>query len=221
MTAVAASTTATIVARDTAILAPLFRTLYADPAICPKRVAKAASAMWTVERMASGQWLVPSSNGQDAYLVDATAKVCTCPDHQTRGARCYHALAVWLFQRWERAEADAGTPAEVDGESADYGAPLTPDGVGAYAVWQNPVNVEYMARLGKSNVWCQRCAYWGLRRMIGMPTAHALRVTPVAPTRCDECGGEVPAADPASALDPDAAIEYCLTPQALAALSAA
>mgnify|MGYP006892165201 CR=1 FL=1 len=28
--------------------------------------------MWTVERTASGAWLVPSSNGRDAYTVDPT-----------------------------------------------------------------------------------------------------------------------------------------------------
>jgi len=101
-----------IVARDSAILEPLFRALYADPAVCPKRVAKAAAAMWAVERTASGQWLVLSSNGHDAYTVDPSGQVCSCLDHQQRGVWCYHGLAVWLFQRWERAEAEAGQPAD-------------------------------------------------------------------------------------------------------------
>src|SRR5690242_18937635 len=72
MSSVATSTAAVIVARDTAILEPLFATLLADPAVCPKRVAAAAQFMWDVERLADGRWLVPASNGRDAYQVDPT-----------------------------------------------------------------------------------------------------------------------------------------------------
>jgi SWIM zinc finger len=116
MSSVATSTAAVIVARDTAILEPLFATLCADPAICPKRVAAAAQLMWDVERLATGLWLVPASDGKHGYQVDATAKVCSCPDHQQRGVWCKHAIGVWLYQRWERAEAEAGQPADADDE---------------------------------------------------------------------------------------------------------
>lgn len=156
----------TIVARDTAILEPLFRTLYADPALCPKRITKAAKAMWTAERTASGQWLVPSSNGHDAYTVDPTGKVCSCPDHQSRGVWCYHGLSVWLYQRWERAEAEAGVPADDETRAAHPSRECREHDHGE----------------------CNEPSYCGC---------------------------------PCHQPDPDAPIDYGLTPQALAALNAA
>jgi ferredoxin-thioredoxin reductase catalytic subunit len=89
--------------------------------VCPTRLLAAAALIETVERTARGQWLVPSSTGQDAYLVDPTGQVCSCPDHQQRGVYCKHALAVAVFRRLEQREAEAGCPADPD---ADADAPI-------------------------------------------------------------------------------------------------
>src|SRR6267378_5379339 len=39
-------------------------------------------------------WLVPSQAGKGKYVVDASAKQCTCPDFEARQATCKHIFAV-------------------------------------------------------------------------------------------------------------------------------
>src|SRR3974390_1240573 len=44
--------------------------------------------------IAGDKWYVPSqSQASGGYVVDAEAKTCTCPDHES-GHRCKHVLAV-------------------------------------------------------------------------------------------------------------------------------
>ena len=49
-------------------------------------------------------WVVPSQTGTGAYRVDLDPEMphCTCPDHETRGVRCKHILAVEIVIKRER-----------------------------------------------------------------------------------------------------------------------
>src|SRR3954471_249463 len=110
---------ADIVARDTARLTPIFRELLADPAVDPRRLERAAHLQADVERLADGRWICPASDGQAAYHI--TGGLCNCPDAQYRDPRrCAHALAVLVYQRWERAAAEAGQPVDADDEAIPY-----------------------------------------------------------------------------------------------------
>lgn len=55
-------------------------------------------------------WIVPSQSGNGRYTVcpDAHAPHCTCPDHETRGVRCKHIIAVEIVIQRER-NADGST----------------------------------------------------------------------------------------------------------------
>jgi len=57
-----------------------------------------------------GVWLVPSQSGKGRYTVcaDTDAPHCTCPDHETRGVKCKHILAVEYVISRER-HADGST----------------------------------------------------------------------------------------------------------------
>lgn len=41
-------------------------------------------------------WIVPSQAGNGSYIVDLKSEppTCSCPDHETRGAKCKHIFAV-------------------------------------------------------------------------------------------------------------------------------
>ena len=55
-------------------------------------------------------WTVPSQSGNGRYEVspDADEPHCTCPDHETRGVRCKHIIAVEIVIERER-NADGST----------------------------------------------------------------------------------------------------------------
>jgi transposase len=57
-----------------------------------------------------GAWLVPSQSGKGRYTVcpDPQSPHCTCPDHETRGLKCKHIIAVEYVLRRER-HADGST----------------------------------------------------------------------------------------------------------------
>jgi hypothetical protein len=111
---------ATILA-DPAALEAIFARLLTDPAICPRRLMDAASLLPNVERTATpGLFLVYSaSDPSAAYSVQGG--LCNCMDAQRRDTRrCKHALAALAFQLLERAEAEAGCPADApDGDELD------------------------------------------------------------------------------------------------------
>lgn len=47
-----------------------------------------------------GMWLVPSQSHSGTYVVDmdAAPPICSCPDHETRGCRCKHIIAVEIVR---------------------------------------------------------------------------------------------------------------------------
>src|SRR5260370_41532687 len=47
-----------------------------------------------IKRVAGDVWSGPSATGSGSYVVDVSAGVCSCPDHETRRTRCKHIHAV-------------------------------------------------------------------------------------------------------------------------------
>ncbi|MFN2502660.1 MAG: SWIM zinc finger family protein [Acidimicrobiales bacterium] len=58
-------------------------------------------AATTSLRPGANGWKVPSQSNGASYLVNPEKRVCTCPDHETRGVACKHVLAVELTIRRE------------------------------------------------------------------------------------------------------------------------
>jgi transposase len=57
-----------------------------------------------IKRVEGAMWFVPSqSQNAGGYLVNMLAASCTCPDHELRGKRCKHVIAVELTQTVETA----------------------------------------------------------------------------------------------------------------------
>jgi hypothetical protein len=57
-----------------------------------------------IKKVEGALWFVPSqSNNAGGYLVNMLAASCTCPDHELRGRRCKHVIAVELTQTVETA----------------------------------------------------------------------------------------------------------------------
>jgi transposase len=55
-----------------------------------------------IKRVDGALWFVPSqSKNEGGYLVNLLAATCTCPDHELRGRKCKHVLAVELTQTVE------------------------------------------------------------------------------------------------------------------------
>jgi hypothetical protein len=53
-------------------------------------------------------WIVPSQSHGGSYVVDPRDGTCSCPDHETRGCKCKHILAV-EFSRHEITRPDGFT----------------------------------------------------------------------------------------------------------------
>src|ERR1700691_2794701 len=52
-----------------------------------------------IKRIEGAMWFVPSqSQNAGGYLVNLLAASCTCPDHELRGKKCKHVIAVELTQ---------------------------------------------------------------------------------------------------------------------------
>jgi hypothetical protein len=106
-------TAETIVARDTDALAAVFTQILRDSQVDPRRLLRAATLLDDVERIADGRWICPASNGKAAHHI--VNGLCNCSDATYRDPRrCAHALAVQAYQLLERAEAEAGCPADPD-----------------------------------------------------------------------------------------------------------
>lgn len=58
-------------------------------------------------------WLVPSSSKGGKYKVNLTDQTCTCPDHETRKAKCKHLYATEFFIDAKFLKAIDGIPDEV------------------------------------------------------------------------------------------------------------
>lgn len=57
-----------------------------------------------IKRVEGAMWFVPSqSQNAGGYLVNMLAASCTCPDHELRGKKCKHVIAVELTQVVETA----------------------------------------------------------------------------------------------------------------------
>src|SRR5262245_29567317 len=56
-------------------------------------------------------WVVPSATSEKNYEVCLIkdGPICTCPDHETRGGRCKHIIAVEIVVKRERDETGAVT----------------------------------------------------------------------------------------------------------------
>lgn len=64
--------------------------------------------------------LVPGSTAGRAYWTTPTA--CTCPDYQSRGLVCKHAIAVALHLAQEASEAACEAAQQLDGDAAHFTA---------------------------------------------------------------------------------------------------
>ena len=65
-----------------------------------RAMALVASKRSRIKHVAGSRWLVPSqSNASGGYVVDADAKTCSCPDHEDRGVRCKHLIAVAIIRQ--------------------------------------------------------------------------------------------------------------------------
>lgn len=61
-----------------------------------------------IKHVVGATWAVPSSQGETAYIVNAGAATCTCPDFELRRSKCKHQWAVELIRTVETA-ADGST----------------------------------------------------------------------------------------------------------------
>jgi len=138
-----------------------FTAILRDPAVDPVRLERAAHLIALVERRADGGWLVPSSDGRTAYLVDASARTCSCPDYQKRQTACKHSLAVRIAQHRERAEVEAEQAQMVD---VDVPIPylLTPEAL-AYLDGESVDLPHQCARCGSENALLTHCDQLGPR----------------------------------------------------------
>jgi transposase/predicted nucleic acid-binding Zn finger protein len=66
--------------------------------------AKSLAKDKRIKRVEGAMWFVPSqSQNAGGYLVNMLAASCTCPDHELRGKKCKHVIAVELTQVVETA----------------------------------------------------------------------------------------------------------------------
>jgi hypothetical protein len=75
------------------------------------RLERAANivALRSIERgLRAGWWVESESEPRKEYWV--VDQSCTCPDFKRRGGPCKHALAVELYRRCERLEAEQDDP---------------------------------------------------------------------------------------------------------------
>lgn len=60
-----------------------------------RALALVANKRAHIKQLSGARWLVPSQTDRSGgYLVDVDAGTCSCPDHEERGAKCKHILAV-------------------------------------------------------------------------------------------------------------------------------
>jgi transposase len=59
------------------------------------------AAMYKLNRLNDGTWLVPSQSSEKSYSVNLAAKTCTCPDHAENGFTCKHFYAATFVQQRE------------------------------------------------------------------------------------------------------------------------
>src|SRR3954451_1584960 len=107
------------------------------------RLVKAANivAVRTIERSPSGPgwWVESESEAGKFYFVLPVAgrDTCSCQDYQRRGGPCKHGLAVELFQRCERVDAEQADPTVIPFPTPAYSDTdrflLTPLGVATLA----------------------------------------------------------------------------------------
>jgi len=66
-------------------------------------------------------WLVPSQSGNGRYKVNPEKPHCNCPDHELRGVKCKHIIAVeYVIQR--ECHADGSTTITETNDSAGNGS---------------------------------------------------------------------------------------------------
>src|SRR4051812_42093388 len=66
-----------------------------------------------VRHVSGPTWAVPSqSNEASAYIVNAQAATCTCPDYELRRVRCKHIIAVEIVRTVETAPDGSKTVTE-------------------------------------------------------------------------------------------------------------
>src|SRR3954454_5651913 len=111
------------------------------------RLVKAANivAVRTIERSPSGPgwWVESESEAGKFYFVLPVAgrDTCSCQDYQRRGGPCKHALAVELFQRCERVDAEQADPTVIPFPTTTFSDAdrflLTPLGAATLAALDN------------------------------------------------------------------------------------